>query len=234
MNVIIEFYTDEEESKTFLNFILFFELGFISQATYVAIDISSKKIMDLDFVDPLVNCFLQGIFGLCITSAFILIFSYFPCPEIETFYCEDDKTIAKSFLSLFSELGSWYALSFFFLFLLSVLFFNVSRILTIYKYSPLHIIMPETIAIFIYWLIQFFKKVKIEGTLEFWIYFPLFFLSISGTLVFLEIIILKFFNLDQNTKKYISEREQNDILISEELLKENSKKKENNNSIFVC
>ena len=128
----------------------------------------------------------------------------------------------------------------FFLFLFDLVLqfiFNVGILLTIYIYSPFHFITSEFISELLKYYIstfefyQFDKKGNydfIYSTVNIIVFSIVFFINLICSLIFNEIIILKFFGLEYYTKKFINKRGR---LESLEIFNDNETINTNENSI---
>ena len=106
----------------------------------------------------------------------------------------------------------------FFLFLCDLILqfiFNIGIVLTIYYFTPFHFIISEFISELLKYyisLIEFYEFDKKENndfiysTNNIIIFSLVFFINLLCSLIFNEIIILKFFGLEYYTKKYINKR----------------------------
>ncbi len=177
--------------------------------------------------------FFNGIIGLILSGIFQIILSFFNCNDIKNIIhsefeiCDDGKikTIINNFKS-FDNFGGYLALL--------LIFYNFIEIvciwLLIFYFSPNHFASIYTIPSFIE--IIFVKKqsnnyLYIIGAL----------IIILMTLIYNEIIILKFCGLDKETKEEIYIRAINDsntgLFIEEETNKnDNEDNKENFNNKF--
>ena len=128
----------------------------------------------------------------------------------------------------------------FFLFLCDLILqfiFNVGILLTIYIYSPFHFITSEFISELLKYYISTFEfyQFDIKGNYDFIystvniiVFSIVFFINLICSLIFNEIIILKFFGLEYYTKKFINKRGR---LESLEIFNDNETINTNENSI---
>lgn len=99
-------------------------------------------------------------------------------------------------------------------------FWNIGIWLVLYYLTPCHFIISEAFSEYLYYFIEFFKlKYKLRNIV---IYGIIYILNIFFFLVYDEIIILNFWNLNKYTKIMIQEREEMESTKSEHSL--NSKK----------
>ena len=94
---------------------------------------------------------------------------------------------------------------------------NIGIWLTIYYFTPFHFIISESISEYLYYFFDYMKnKGKFYEKEDIILYCFVYIINLFFSLVFNEIIILKFWKLDYNTEKYIKEREREDCnLISQ-------------------
>ena len=133
------------------------------------------------------NMFI-GIFG-CV---FVLIYDFI------AFLIDNNKEeVAKGFRENINDAGKAFALI---LDLIIHFIWNLGLWLTIYYLTPCHIFMSEYISEYIYYI----QDVNV-------VIFSIFaFINFCCCLVFNEVVILNFFNLDYNTKKRIQERQRHE------------------------
>ena len=119
----------------------------------------------------------------------------------------------------------------FFLFIVDLIFLftsNLGIFWTVYYYTPFHLIICEFFSELIGYYIQYiqFKQGEIIDGSDFLfkeiniiIFSIIFFINLICSLIFNEIIILKFCTLEYDTKKYINERAQLDVssLLTEDI-----------------
>ena len=105
-------------------------------------------------------------------------------------------------------------LSFIFI-ILDLLFYFLSNIgiwLTIYFFTPFHFIISESISEYIYYTYDYFTGTRYEIR-DIIIYSLIYIINLFFSLIFNEIIILNFCNMNYNTKKYIERREREEMTI---------------------
>lgn len=168
----------------------------IFQIAACSLEIIEKKMMEKLFSSPYKILFFEGIIGCILTSAFAIGF---------WMYNKED-----SIMEVFEGMKDLYFVVIFLGKLINSLFFNITRIMTNYEFSPTHRAVPDDLAFF---LTYFFSKIFLGNESELKIYYVVVscFLMMCGVLIFHELIILKFCNLDINTNKIISERGNIDI-----------------------
>ena len=164
---------------------------------FILYDVLKKKYMNMFFNTPYFMMLVIGIFG-CI---FVLIYDFI------LFLIDNDKEeVAKGFTYNIKEIGPAFALI---LDLIIQFIWNLGIWLTIYYLTPCHYFVSAYISEFIYY-IESIKKSKDEpfyGTNNIIIFSIFAFVNFCFCLVFNEVIILNFCNLDYNTKKRIQERQ---------------------------
>ena len=84
----------------------------------------------------------------------------------------------------------------------------------IYIFSPLHVTFLNTVVTLTDYLISLFCKTFNFKILEIVFYILPLSIIVFGTLIFNEIIIIKFCNLDKNTKPLILDREEKEKTIN--------------------
>ena len=173
---------------------------FCFSSSFVLYDILKKKYMNMFFNTPYFMMVVIGIAG----SSFVLIYDLF------AFIVDrDNEEIAKGFQTYIIGVGEAFALI---LDLIIQCIWNLGIWLTIYYLTPCHYFMSEYIAEYIYYI----KGIKENPNDSFYctkniVIFSIFaFVNFCCCLVFNEVIILNFCNLDYNTKKRIQERQRNE------------------------
>ena len=91
---------------------------------------------------------------------------------------------------------------------------NLGIWLTIYYFTPFHLIISELISEYLYFTYDFFFGEEKYQILNIILYIIVYIVNSFFSLVFNEIFILNFCSLSYNTKKYIEKREKADIRVS--------------------
>ena len=91
---------------------------------------------------------------------------------------------------------------------------NLGIWLTIYYFTPFHLIISESISEYLYFTYDCFFGEENYLLINIIIYCLIYIINSFFSLVFNEIFILNFWSLNYNTKKYIEKRERDDILLS--------------------
>ena len=193
---IITCFYIEDKSKIWKSFVyyLFYILLFILY------DVLKKKYMNLFFNTPYFMMVVIGIFG-CI---FVLVY------DLVLFLIDNNKEeVAKGFTYNIDGAGKAFALI---LDIVMHYIWNLGIWLTIYYLTPCHYFVSAYISEFIYY-IENIKKSKEEPfycTNNIIIFSIFAFINFCCCLVFNEVIILNFWNLDYYTKKRIQERQKHE------------------------
>lgn len=145
-----------------------------------------KKFMEEYFYSPFLILTIEGVFGLVISS---IPFGYFWFKGQFIFGdIAGPGYLALSYISLF--------------------FFNLSRVLTNYYYSPCHRSIADSFGVFFYWAIPVFIEERGKGNKAHTIISIIsFFIILVGVIIFNEIIELHFWDCSKNTIRMIKERE---------------------------
>ena len=180
------------------------------------------------------NIFFRSIYYMLLfIGTFVSFFMLFY--DIIAFYKNQDLSgVIIGFKTNVNNAGN------FFLFLCDLVLqfiFNVGILLTIYVFSPFHFITSEFISELLKYYIStiefyhFDKKGNydfIYSTVNIIVFSIVFFINLICSLIFNEIIILKFFGLEYYTKKFINKRGR---LESLEIFNDNETINTNENSI---
>jgi hypothetical protein len=164
---------------------------------FILYDVLKKKYMNMFFNTPYFMMLVIGIFG-CV---FVLIYDF-----IAFLIDKDKEEVAVGFRENIQEAKAAFALI---LDLIIHFIWNLGLWLTIYYLTPCHIFMSEYISEYVYYI----QDVNNPPNKEFYkthnvIIFSIFaFINFCCCLVFNEVVILNFCNLDYNTKKRIQERQ---------------------------
>ena len=156
---------------------------------FILYDVLKKKYMNM-----------FGIFG-CV---FVLIYDFI------AFLIDNNKEeVAKGFRENINDAGKAFALI---LDLIIHFIWNLGLWLTIYYLTPCHIFMSEYISEYIYYIqdVNNPPNPKFYKTHNVVIFSIFAFINFCCCLVFNEVVILNFFNLDYNTKKRIQERQRHE------------------------
>ena len=157
-----------------------------------------KKYFRIYSENPYKLMFYIGLFSILLIVPLDL-FLYF-C-NIKIF----DLDIINQIIELFSS-SPIYILWFIFD-IISGLLYEIGMVLIIYYYTPSHIIIYESLCEFltrcIGWITGVESEIWYVMMIHVFLYFIVFFLS----LIYNEVIIIKLFNMEENTYKYISQRQ---------------------------
>ena len=192
-------------------------LSWISSATKVA----SKKLMDINYISPYRIIFFMGVFGTIFSLIALLFTSNITCKT----YCKvnEKNNPKKAYLDslpiYFSYLKNANNKDFYveiFAVIPLYIFFNffefVCEMLIILYLNPNYILIGDCIYYGTTKLIEF--KIK-KGTSpkKFCVEYIAEMLALIGYTIYLEIIELRFCNLDKNLKKNIMDRSENESLV---------------------
>lgn len=107
---------------------------------------------------------------------------------------------------------------FIFIFDISLYFLtNIGIWLTVYYFTPFHFIISESISEYLFYSFYYMRNEAKDYFIKrnIILYIIIYIINLFFSLIFNEVIILKFWRLNYNTEKYIKEREKEDcILIS--------------------
>ena len=189
-------YNEIKFKKIVLSIIYYFSVQFF----YGLSDVLGKKYLN-SFIENIYSfIFKVGIFGLIPICIYGLIVEFIDIDNKYKIYLQFSKISIQI-----------YALDLFFSCL-----FEIGLWLTIYYFTPCHYIIFETIADFLEIILSKFEEDNSQYSsyqqISFFIIYPIIILIV---LVFNEIIILNFCNLDFNTKVRIMEREKVDAFNNE-------------------
>ena len=167
---------------------------------FILYDVLKKKYMNMFFNTPYFMMLVIGFFG-CV---FVLIYDFI------AFLIDNNKEeVAKGFRENINDAGKAFALI---LDLIIHFIWNLGLWLTIYYLTPCHIFMSEYISEYIYYIqdVNNPPNPKFYKTHNVVIFSIFAFINFCCCLVFNEVVILNFFNLDYNTKKRIQERQRHE------------------------
>ena len=167
---------------------------------FILYDVLKKKYMNMFFNTPYFMMLVIGIFG-CV---FVLIYDFI------AFLIDNNKEeVAKGFRENINDAGKAFALI---LDLIIHFIWNLGLWLTIYYLTPCHIFMSEYISEYIYYIqdVNNPPNPKFYKTHNVVIFSIFAFINFCCCLVFNEVVILNFCNLDYNTKKRIQERQRHE------------------------
>ena len=172
---------------------------FFYSAFFVLYDILKKKYMVMFFNTPYFMMLVIGIFG----SIFVLIY------DLISFGVNKDKEkveVADGFKTNIDGAGPAFALI---LDIIVQFIWNLGIWMTIYYFTPCHHFMSQYISEFIYYV----KSARESKNKPFYATHNIIIFSIFAAIIFCcclifnEVVILNFCNLDYNTKKRIRERQ---------------------------
>lgn len=188
-----------DDEMTF--FKVFINVGFFAalQFFYCLLDVMGKQFLDIFFESPYFLMFSVGVIDL-ILLLIIELLTIFVFPENWKI-----KGVIETFIDIFQNQKGY--LKLYPLDLLFGFIWGVGLWLTIYYFTPTHFIILETLVEFIETTIKIFNVENYYNTFQkvsFYISYPL---VIFSAMIYTEIIILNFMNLNYNTKFQINLRE---------------------------
>ena len=179
---------------------------------YSAYDILGKKYLEKYFESPYFMLFIIGFFNVIVLLLYDLIT-----------YCIDEKysSIITGFQGNIIDLKTFF---YFFLDILNKFIYTFGIWMTIYYFTPFHFIISEFISeIFKYFIIviirsQIVDDKKYIDEYNIIIFSLIYLINFICSLVFNEIIILKFCGMEYYTNKYIliRERKESSLVIKNE------------------
>ena len=201
--IISVFYIDSE--YIFYSIIYYFFYSFV----FCLYDILGKKYMNDLYETPYLMMLVIGI----VDSLLLIIYDIFAYN-----FNRDISGIIIGFQNNITSVGEFFA---FVLDIILTFIWNLGIWLTVYYFSPCHFFISEYISEYIIYLADI-RKYKSESnfysTHNIIIFSFAYFINFFCFLVFNEVIILNFCNLDYNTKKRIAERMKfDDAKIKEEI-----------------
>ena len=130
------------------------------------------------------------------------------------------------------DINSFVSFIYFFLELVIKFGYATGMWLTIYYFTPCHFIISDLTAEMIKFYIRVATKSKVHdyysNTIKIIFFSLVYFINVICSLIFNEVIIVKFCNLEYYTNKYIKQRE---IIDSQLLIKDNDEQETYNSSV---
>ena len=178
------------------NDIIFNILVFFSSSVYSFSDVMVKYLTHKYYLSPYLCLLIIGFFSLIIFSlGFIIYYSINNFNDfIENFKNESFISVVYLILSII---------------LFAIL--NVLSYLVIYYFSPTLLMVTDLIHPIINWIISFFQNEKKSKNLDICLNSIGYFLVFFSSLIYNEIIILNFYGLNKNTKKYLEEKQKEEL-----------------------
>ena len=173
---------------------------FLNSLCFGLFDVLCKKYMDVFYKN---SYFLMIVVSL-INMIGLLIY------ELITYYCNPDiGGILNGFQNNISSISN------FFIFILDIILQwagHIGIFLTIYYFSPCHYFISRYFSEYINYLLKAKDRGKdFYSTINIVIFSIAFFINFFCTLIFNEVLIINFWNLDYNTRKRIQQREIKEI-----------------------
>ena len=209
-------------TQKILVIILFLVIHFF----YSIKQINDKYLMEHKYISPFLLLFFEGVSGVILTFVTYAIAYLVECKE-EWNFCTTGpvfETFSKDLKDLANNVNVS-ALLYLLLLLFSSSGLNIFLMLTKNYFSPSHRSVSDTMNAFFAWIVNFFfdwnnnwSFIKVIGYV---------FIMI-GCCIFNEIILLKFWDLDKDTKGNIEDRSKKEDNEYVEINNLNNKKKEDN------
>ena len=177
-------------------------------------EVYEKYLIDIKFVNPFALIAFEGFGGLFTTSCLLVVFYNVKC--VSGVICEEKAPKTEDFINTWQIISKNPRLIILVSILyISITFFNSFRILTNQHYTPTHRSLSDSIASFIAWTLKLTIPFLNQTTTKDDVFYiqniimgVLYIIMIIGVLIFLEIIILTFCDLDRNTKEKINARQE--------------------------
>ena len=179
---IIEIIFEQFELK---KIILYFFLNIAISFAYSAQSTSEKYLLDIAFVEESFILFFEGLFGII----FLFIYLYLKNNSFKIIIVDKFNFVNLIKIIFYIILSGGY---------------NLYRLLIFKFYSPMHRTCVDSLIIVI--LVFYYKHWK-DGFLFFILSLIIYLIFLFISLVYIEVIILHFYNLHYNTYKYINLRE---------------------------
>ena len=190
---------------------------FFFAISYCLIFVCGKYYMNIFYRSPY---FLMSSIGLIMSLILISI-------AIIKYLVISESQIFSGFAENFDDTKSFFILLGY---ILLKFIYNLGLWITTYYFTPCHTIISENILEIEYYFYDFKENeinwIKEDYSLNFWFFPIIHFINLFCSLIFNEIIILNFLNLDYYTKIRILERERFDtsnLLLSKEKAEEDEK-----------
>ena len=194
---VIKLHFQEERKNVILNIIYFA----VHQLFYCLLDVLGKKYLNHFLDNFYLFMFKIGISGLIPVFLYDII--------VEIFFDDPGKKYHGIILYFQDSLNEKSKIFYFIIDLIFGTIWLDSVWLTIHYFSPLHFIILEVLTEFLETFFSDDNKLKKEEVVA---YSILYSIIIISTLICTEILILNFWGLNYNTKKYIMNRQKNDSI----------------------
>ena len=173
-------------------------------------NVLKKYLLDVKFYVPFMLSAGEGIFRLLMISILLLIVNNITCIDNKYKLCVGEQKPVDNFVEamnyLFTHKGE---LITYILILITLFFYNPVRILTNQHFTPLHRNIAKDLRLFMLFFLEFIPYFG-NNIEHIWMAFgetATYIIMFIGDLIFLEGIILNFWNLNKNTKKEVIKRE---------------------------
>ena len=230
--ISIIFIYKSDEKRLYKEYGWLFPIGFFSFLLFFFVDAYAlckmKWYFNLKFISEKKTLISFGFFGIFLYFLCSMISHYFECKssEFSSYICivyEDEQSpkYIDNFIIFFKNIwkenrSSYINFIYAFLLLLKILlsaFRYLFSFLIIKELGPEFLVCSDSILYFIIKVISFFYYFA-TNKLQIYFIFDLFaqLFSLSGTIIYLELIELNFCGLSYNTKKNINLRAESDII----------------------
>ena len=193
---------------------------FIYTLVYSLYFILGKKYLDIYYQSPYFMLFFIGV----INSTGLLLY------DILAYLI--NKKYSGIIIGFGDDINSFVSFIYFFLELVIKFGYATGMWLTIYYFTPCHFIISDLTAEMIKFYIRVATKSKVHdyysNTIKIIFFSLVYFINVICSLIFNEVIIVKFCNLEYYTNKYIKQRERID---SQLLIKDNDEQETYNSSV---
>ena len=180
---------------------------------YCLFDIIGKKYLNLFCDSPYQIMLKIGVFSIILLFIYdLIVFIIFAIKGME------DTSISGVIVGIINNINIKAIIYIIFDIILCFLW-NAGVWFTLYYLTPCHFIISESISEYIYNIINYFSGIKYES-IYIIIYSIIYIINLFLFLVYDEIIILKFWDMDKYTKKMIERRESIDTNLSFGIKKE--------------
>ena len=196
----------------FFDNIGYFLLRIFIELCYSLSLIINKYCMEFKFSRPYEICLFIGIFAFCFFSISLIISSNIPC-NLEFCVIKDENNNQYYFDNFFIYISK-INIKEIFLFLIEMIIIgliNILTILTIHYYTVCHVLIILIIGRIVMLINNLFIKIELYIIISMVIMALIF----VGLLVYVEIIVLNFCDIQKNTRKSIEERSELDAIRSE-------------------
>ena len=171
-------------------------LNIIRASFYSLALILIKYLYEKYYISPFISSLLFGIICILITCLIFTIYSYIEYHDLSYFNDCLDFSQSENKVKIIVYL----ILSFIF-----ALFLQIFALLVIIYFSPVILIVTDIISPMLYWIVE---TIQDGYSMPHVIIIPIgYIITLFSSLIYNEIIILNFWDLNENTKKYVEQRQ---------------------------